>query len=92
MKDLQFEFTLDYDGEVEDLDIWDGDTTEVECEGIIDKMKEKKVIGFGERTEGVVKIRNGQVEYNERVCMELGEDWDSDNWTEEDSTFPYSDL
>ena len=92
MVDMKFEFTLDYDGEVEDLSIWEGETTEVECKSIVQRMKDGNKIGFGERTEGVVEIENDHIVYTERVCMELGDDWDSDNWTDETSNFPLTEI
>ena len=92
MVDTKFEFQLDNDGELEDLSIWEGDTTETECKSIVQRMKDGKKIGYGERTEGTVEIENDHIVYTERVCMELGEDWEQDNWSDETQNFPLSDI
>jgi hypothetical protein len=82
---MNFDFSVDFDGEVEDISSYT-EVTDTDCQLFLNKILQKKKLG--ERTEGNCKVENGVVKLNYRVCMELGEDYDSDDWDDIEEEFP----
>ena len=89
--DMEFDFSVDFDGEVEDISSYT-EVTDTDCETFLKRLLTKKKIGLGERTEGNCKVVNGVVKLDYRVCMELGEDYDSDVWDDIKEDFPLLEI
>ena len=83
----EFDFSVDFDGEVEDISSYT-EVTDTDCETFLKRLLTKKKIGLGERTEGNCKVEDGVVKLDYRVCMELGEDYDTDKWDDTKEEFP----
>ncbi len=86
MKDLHlipkfFEFELDNEGLINSVDgIDDTDERYPIVESlIIGWVESEDLIEIGEKTECKVWIENG-IFIQGRVCIELGDDWDTDVW------------
>lgn len=90
MKDMYFDFSVDYDGDIEDVSPYDDDLTETECEEVVKKLVEKDLIELGERSEGNIDISNGIIRLDYRVCTEVGEDWGDDVWEDVTREYPVS--
>jgi len=56
----EFYFSLDFNGEIEDMDIYEN-VEENEVEGIINTLKEKGLMVSEHRTQGEVIIKDGTV-------------------------------
>ena len=76
---MEFDFSVDNDGEVEDISSYT-EVTDTDCQTFMNKILRNKKLGLGERSEGNCKVENGIVKLDYRVCMELGEDYDTDQW------------
>ena len=85
--DMEFDFSVDFDGEVEDICSYT-EVTDTDCERLMKKILDKKKLGLGERSEGGCVVVNGVVKLDYKVCMELGEDYDTDQWDEVKEEFP----
>ena len=91
MKNMDFDFSISFDGEIEYVSPYN-DSTSIDCEVILKKLLEKKLIDLGERSEGNVVIEDDIIILDYRVCVNLGEDWDSDEWDDVEETYPVSVL
>ena len=79
MKDMMFDFSVGFDEEIEYVSPY-GDETETECEEFLQSLLDDGEIEIGERSEGNIKIENNVVTLSYRVCTNVGEDWNDDNW------------
>ena len=91
MKDLSFEFTVDNNGEIEDILIY-SETMEVDCRVLMNRVLKGKKLGLGEKSEGMCEVEDDVVKLHYRVCTELGEDWDSDKWDDLKEEFPLTEI
>lgn len=82
--DMEFEFSLDFQGQVEYVESENTDQFFV-FETVLLFLVEKDLIPINERTEGVVTIENGVVEIFYNTCTKVGEDWNEDVWEEKTS-------
>jgi hypothetical protein len=84
-KDMEFEFSLDFQGQVEYIQ---SETTDefLERELVILWFVDKGHIPINERTEGLFTFTDGVVEIVYKTCTEVGVDWDSDVWEEGEYT------
>ena len=87
MKDMTFDFSVDTDGDIEEVSPYT-DTTEIDCTTVMNRILGGKKLGLGERTEGNCVVENDIVKLDYRVCTELGEDWDTDVWDDVKEEFP----
>ena len=87
----EFDFSVDFDGEVEDVSSYT-EVTNTDCETFLKRLLTKKKIGLGERSEGNCKVVDGIVKLDYKVCMELGEDYDTDVWDDIEEEFPIDEL
>lgn len=93
MNGTQFDFSVMYDGTIEDIVRWDETDLPRELyEEVVEKLIEKKKITIGERSEGQIIIENDIMKIDYRWCSRLGEDWDSDVWEDEEIEIPLTDL
>lgn len=76
--DLEFEFSIDYSGDIEYVE----PETNVN-EEVLKYLVKNDYIPVNERTEGSVTIKMGIVYIDYRTCTQVGEDWDTDVWEEE---------
>ena len=90
MKNLEFDFSIDYDGDVEDICEMEG--SNLECELFTKRLLENKKIGLGERSEGLIVVENDVVKLDYRVCTSVGGDWNEDSWTDMTDEFPVTVL
>ena len=88
---MEFEFSIDNDGEIEEVSPWD-ESSVTDCETVMKRLLRNNKIGLGERSEGKCEIVNDVVKLVYRVCLSVGGDWDQDDWTDETDTFPLSDI
>ncbi len=88
---VEFEFSLDFQGQVEYIESEDTDQFE-ELERVVLFLVEKDLIPINERTEGVITIENGVVEIDYKTCTQLGEDWGDDVWDEHITKVSVQDL
>ncbi len=88
---VEFEFSLDFQGQVEYIESEDTDQF-LELERVVLFLVEKDLIPINERTEGVVTIKDGVVEIDYKTCSQLGEDWGDDVWDEYTSKHSVQDL
>ncbi len=79
--DVEFEFSLDFQGQVEYLESEDTDQF-LELERVLLFLVDKELIPINERTEGVVTIEKGIVYLDYKTCTRVGSDWDEDVWEE----------
>lgn len=75
--DLDFDFSVDYEGDIEYVEPQTNENEEV-----LKFLINKDYIPVNERTEGNVIIKMGIVYLDYRTCTEVGEDWDEDIWEE----------
>lgn len=90
MKNMEFDFSISFDGDIEDLSPTEG--TMIECTSVLKTLIKKNLISIGERSEGTVRIENKVIHLEYRVCVNVGEDWDSDEWDDIEETYPISVL
>ena len=83
MDNLEFEFSVSNDGDVESVDSLDK-VTQTECDDLMKELLKKNKIVLGERSEGTISVVNDVIKLTYRVCTELGEDWNTDVWEDED--------
>ena len=82
---VEFEFSLDFQGMVEYIESDDTDQF-LEYEQVLLFLVKKELIPINERTEGIVKcipVNNeweGIVYITYQTCLNLGEDWNDDMW------------
>jgi hypothetical protein len=88
---VEFEFSLDFQGQVEYIESEDTDQF-LELERVVLFLVEKDLIPINERTEGVVTIKDGVVEIDYKTCSQLGEDWGDDVWDEHITKVSVQDL
>ena len=88
---VEFEFSLDFQGQVEYIESEDTDQF-LELERVVLFLVEKDLIPINERTEGVVTIEDGVVEIDYKTCSQLGEDWGDDVWDEHITKHSVQDL
>jgi hypothetical protein len=88
---VEFEFFLDFQGQVEYIESEDTDQF-LELERVVLFLVEKDLIPINERTEGVVTIKDGVVEIDYKTCSQLGEDWGDDVWDEHITKVSVQDL
>ena len=88
---MNFDFSISFDGEIEYVSPY-VDSTSIDCEVILKKLLEKKVIDLGERSEGNIVIEDDVIILYYRVCVNLGEDRYSDEWDYVEETYPVSVL
>ncbi len=79
--DVEFEFSLDFQGQVEYLESENTDEF-LELELVLLFLVDKGLIPINERTEGVVTIEMGIVYLDYKTCTRVGGDWDEDVWEE----------
>jgi hypothetical protein len=79
--DVEFEFSLDFQGQVEYLESENTDEF-LELERVLLFLVDKELIPINERTEGMVTIKMGIVYLDYKTCTRVGEDWDDDVWEE----------
>jgi hypothetical protein len=88
---VEFEFSLDFQGQVEYIESEDTDQF-LELERVVLFLVEKDLIPINERTEGVVTIKDGVVEIDYKTCTQVGEDWGDDVWDEHITKVSVQDL
>jgi hypothetical protein len=88
---VEFEFSLDFQGQVEYIESEDTDQF-LELERVVLFLVERGLIPINERTEGVVTIKDGVVEIDYKTCSQLGEDWGDDVWDEHITKVSVQDL
>jgi hypothetical protein len=82
---VEFEFSLDFQGMVEYIESDDTDQF-LEYEQVLLFLVKKELIPINERTEGIVKcipVNNeweGIVYITYQTCLNVGEDWNDDMW------------
>lgn len=77
-------FTLNNEGEWEDLDFDQERINQETLISLIDKLVESGKIIIGERTEGVLDVINGSfIKGTYKYCESIGEDWNDDKWIED---------
>lgn len=86
---MRFDFSVDVDGDIEYTSPYN-DSTEPECNEVLQKLLDKDLIQLGERTEGFINIERGMIKLDYRVCTELGDDWDTDVWEDVEEEYPIS--
>lgn len=71
--------------EIEDLNMYDDTNTytEDQMSGLIDRLVSEKKLKVGERCEGDISIGGDNIVIEYRYCSEVGEDWGSDEWEED---------
>jgi ABC-type molybdate transport system substrate-binding protein len=82
--DMEFEFSLDFQGQVEYVESENTDQFFV-YETVLLFLVEKELVPINERTEGIVTIKMGIVYLDYKTCTQVGEDWNDDVWEEETS-------
>ena len=88
---MEFDFSVDVDGEIEDINSY-SDVTDTDCETVMKRILNNKKLVLGERSEGNCEIDNNVVTLDYRVCTELGDDWNTDIWCDEKDTFPLTEI
>lgn len=89
--DVEFEFSLDFQGQVEYIESENTDQF-LEYELVLLFLVEKDLIPINERTEGIVTIESGMVYISYKTCTQVGEDWNDDVWDEKTSEHSVNDL
>ena len=89
--DVEFEFSLDFQGQVEYIESENTDQF-LEYELVLLFLVEKDLIPINERTEGIVTIKMGIVYLDYKTCTQVGGDWDEDVWDEHITKHSVQDL
>ena len=89
--DVEFEFSLDFQGQVEYIESENTDQF-LEYELVLLFLVEKELVPINERTEGVVSVESGMVHISYKTCTQVGEDWNDDVWDEGTSEHSVNDL
>jgi len=83
------EFSLDYMGDCEYVEMNGNDINEERnIVKLIKRLVKYNNIFLGERTEGTIKITDEFITLDYKVCVEVGEDWDSDVYEEYHEDIP----
>ena len=88
---MEFDFSVDVDGEIEEVSSYT-EVTDTDCEQVMEKILNKKKLGLGERSEGNCIVVDEIVKLDYKVCMELGDDYDTDVWDDIKEEFPFEVL
>lgn len=77
------------DMKVEDSESYVDNITSEQIEEFINDHMDRTPLGkrVGERCEGNIYMNEDSIKLESRSCVELGEDWDSDVWEENDDIF-----
>lgn len=81
--DFEFEFSLDFQGQVEYIESDDTDQF-LEYELVLLYLVDKDIVPINERTEGTIQNHKGIIYTSYRTCTQVGEDWGDDVWEEKD--------
>ena len=93
MNGTEFDFSVMFDGDIEDIVRWDDTDLPRELyEEVVEKLINTKRIIVGERTEGHIIIENDMVKIDYRWCSRVGEDWNNDVWEDENVLIPLTEL
>ena len=79
--DMEFEFSLDFQGQVEYVESENTDQFFI-YETVLLFLVEKELVPINERTEGIITIESGMVYISYKTCTQVGEDWNDDVWNE----------
>jgi hypothetical protein len=79
------DFSVGFDREIEEVSMYGDNFTEEQMERFLNKIIEQKKIVIGERCEGNIYLSddNGSIVVEYKYCLNVGEDWDSDEWIED---------
>lgn len=80
---FEFEFSVDFQGEIEYIESDDSDQEGV-YELVLLHLVKKGIVPTNERTQGTIQNQNGIIYTSYRTCTQVGEDWGDDNWEEND--------
>ena len=80
--DTEFEFSIDFQGQVEYVESENTDQFLV-YESIVLFLVEKGIIPVNERTEGYIQIKSGITTLNYRTCTQVGEYSYQDVWSDD---------
>ena len=79
------EFSIGFDSEIEDICMYDEDVyTEGQIEEFLNRLIDENKIVVGERCEGTLEYHVDGIKVKTNTCMELGEDYDTDQWDEDE--------
>jgi len=76
---IKFSFSLDSDGEIEDIQRYSHHNEEI-CKTIINYLLDNEKIKLGEKTEGDIEVDNDNIYLDYKYCTGVGEDWNDDEW------------
>ena len=79
--DSKFDFSIDFQGQPEYIESTSTEEFLV-FESIVLFLVEKRIIPVNERTEGSIEIKSGITTLNYRTCLQVGCDWNEDEWWE----------
>jgi hypothetical protein len=88
---FDFEFSVDFQGQVEYIESDDTDQF-LEYELVLLFLIDKDLVPVNERTEGRVFVLSGIIYIDFRTCSQVGEDWDDDTWEKGSYEISVSDL
>jgi len=79
------EFSVGFDSEIEDLNMYDEDVySEEQITEFVNRLISENKILVGERCEGTLEYEVEGIRVKTNTCVDLGEDYDTDNWEEEE--------
>ena len=82
--DIVCDFSVGFDREIEDISMYGDDIcTEEKITEFVERIVKEKKIRIGERCEGDISFDGDKVIVEYKYCSEVGEDWDSDEWEED---------
>ena len=77
-------FSVSNDGDIEYIDIYLKSIEETDLGKkvikILEKVIREKSLELGERTEGEIIPNSKSIIFKYKVCIEVGEDWNTDKW------------
>jgi len=79
---FSIDFSIDNEGQIEHVFLINGDINQERSEDLIKLLVEKGVIEIGERSKGIVELKDSVIHTDYEICIEIGTDWENDIWVE----------
>ena len=94
MKKIQCDFSIGFDNEIEDIDMYPSNhLSKRMIQNILNDCVSDKSLPVGERCTGSVSFDMGKnIGFiTSKCCVEVGEDWNKDKWSKNKTIeFPWS--
>jgi hypothetical protein len=80
MDNLIGDFSVNFEGEVEEVNSYDDEFTDEVLYELVVLMVKGGHLNVGERSEGSIYVSKKLLKFKYRMCVSVGKDWGLDKW------------